>query len=108
MWVLTLLHPAALQVYAAVVRHVDWGVIKCLVIAGPGFAKDSFRDYLNAEAVRKDTRYGPTPGRACYFAAFVPSSSGRQGVPLLYGVSSVRAQSIKSESVWSRKSAQCV
>ena len=48
--------PAALQVYAAVVRHVDWGMIKCLVIAGPGFAKESFRDYLNAEAVRKDTR----------------------------------------------------
>ena len=56
MWVLTTLHSAALQVYAAVVRHVDWAVIKCLVIAWPGFAKDSFRDYLNAEAVRKDTR----------------------------------------------------
>jgi hypothetical protein len=30
-------------VYEAVARHVDWGVVKCLVIAGPGFAKDSFR-----------------------------------------------------------------
>jgi len=25
------------------VRHVDWGIVKCLVIAGPGFAKESFR-----------------------------------------------------------------
>jgi hypothetical protein len=30
-------------VFEAVVRHVDWGIVKCLVIAGPGFAKDGFR-----------------------------------------------------------------
>lgn len=44
------------QVYEAVVRHVDWEVVKCLVIAGPGFAKDSFRAFLDAEAVRQDNR----------------------------------------------------
>lgn len=44
------------QVFAAVVRHVDWSIVKCLVIAGPGFAKDSFKTYLDAEAVKRDVR----------------------------------------------------
>jgi stalled ribosome rescue protein Dom34 len=30
--------------------------VKCLVIAGPGFAKDTFKTYLEAEAVRRDVR----------------------------------------------------
>lgn len=46
-----------LQVYEGIVRHVDWEVVRCLVIAGPGFTKDSFRGFLDAEAVRQDNRY---------------------------------------------------
>lgn len=42
--------------FEAVVRHVDWSIVKCLVIAGPGFAKDSFKAYLDAEAVRREVR----------------------------------------------------
>ena len=45
-----------MQVLAAVVRHVDWAVVRCLVIAGPGFAKDAFRAHLDAEAVRRELR----------------------------------------------------
>jgi protein pelota len=45
-------------VYAAVERHVDWSIVRCLVIAGPGFMKDQFKDYLLAEAVRRDSRFG--------------------------------------------------
>ena len=44
------------QVYDAITRHVDWEVVKCLVIAGPGFTKDSFKTFLEAEAVRQDNR----------------------------------------------------
>ena len=47
---------AVAQVLAAVVRHVDWAVVRCLVIAGPGFAKDAFRAHLDAEAVRRELR----------------------------------------------------
>jgi protein pelota len=44
------------RAFAAVVRHVDWEIVKCLVIAGPGFAKDGFKEYLDLEAQRKDVR----------------------------------------------------
>ncbi|KAG2487184.1 hypothetical protein HYH03_014162 [Edaphochlamys debaryana] len=44
------------HVFNAVQRHVDFGVVKCLVIAGPGFAKDQFKEYLEAEAVRREVR----------------------------------------------------
>jgi protein pelota len=44
------------RVYAAVVKHVDWNVIKCLVLAGPGFAKDSLRDYIDLEAQRQQNK----------------------------------------------------
>lgn len=39
-------HPQAIQ------RHVDWSVVKCLVIAGPGFFKDQVMDYIMAGALR--------------------------------------------------------
>ena len=45
----------------ATVRHVDWDIIKCLVIAGPGFAKDKFHEYLDAEAVKRDLKCVSTP-----------------------------------------------
>ena len=44
------------NVFAAVERHVDFQKIKCLVVAGPGFAKDTFLRYLELEAVRRDVR----------------------------------------------------
>jgi protein pelota len=43
-------------VFDAVVKAVDWNIIKCLVIAGPGFAKDSFREFLDLEAQRKENK----------------------------------------------------
>lgn len=48
--------PLPLQVYEAISRHVDWTIVKCLVIAGPGFTKEDFRTFLDAEAVRRDER----------------------------------------------------
>lgn len=45
-----------LQVFNAVIRHVDWNIVRCLVIAGPGFTREEFKKYLDAEAVRRDVR----------------------------------------------------
>lgn len=40
----------------AIVRHVDFSVVKAVVIASPGFAKDDFYAYLREEAVKRDLR----------------------------------------------------
>lgn len=45
-----------MQVLNAVIRHVDWEIVKCLVLAGPGFVKDDFKKHLEEEAVRRDLR----------------------------------------------------
>ena len=42
------------NVASVVERHVDFDRVKCLVIAGPGFTKDTFTDFLKLEAVRKN------------------------------------------------------
>lgn len=54
---LSLTQTVGLQVFTAVTRHVDWKIVRCLVIAGPGFTREEFRKYLEAEAVRRDIRY---------------------------------------------------
>ncbi|KAJ7535571.1 hypothetical protein O6H91_12G039000 [Diphasiastrum complanatum] len=40
----------------AVLRHVDFGVVRCLIIASPGFMKDQFYDYMMLEATRREIR----------------------------------------------------
>ena len=54
-------HPKAMKkffeaVYQAVLRHVDFAKIKCVVLGSPGFVKDDFFEYLKAESVRRDDR----------------------------------------------------
>ncbi|TPX47936.1 hypothetical protein SeMB42_g03035 [Synchytrium endobioticum] len=44
------------QVYQAVLRHVDFSVVKVLIIASPGFVKDQLFAYLNAEAIKTDNK----------------------------------------------------
>jgi protein pelota len=42
------------RVYEAALKAVSgWSVVRCLVIAGPGFAKDAFRTYMAEEAQRR-------------------------------------------------------
>lgn len=44
------------QLLDAVVRHVDFEKVKCVVLAGPGFTKDAFFEYAMAEAQRRELR----------------------------------------------------
>lgn len=40
-----------------IVRHVDFSVVKCVIIASPGFVKDQFYDYVfNKQAVARDMK----------------------------------------------------
>ena len=39
-----------------ILRHVDFDIVKCVLIASPGFLKDDFFKYLMEEAVRQDKK----------------------------------------------------
>jgi protein pelota len=38
----------------AIVKHVNFAVVKCLIVASPGFLKDDFLKWLMAEATKRD------------------------------------------------------
>jgi protein pelota len=42
--------------YQAVLRHVDFEKVKCLLLASPGYVKDEFFKYLLEESVRRNDR----------------------------------------------------
>ncbi|KAJ3016612.1 hypothetical protein HKX48_003954 [Thoreauomyces humboldtii] len=44
------------QIYQAILRHVNFDVVKVLIIASPGFVKDSLASYIFATAIRTDAR----------------------------------------------------
>ncbi len=44
------------QILQALLRHVDFGTVRCLLVAGPGFTKDALVSFLNAEAQRRELR----------------------------------------------------
>ncbi len=42
------------SVLQAVLRHINFEIVKCILIASPGFVKDQFVEYLWTEAVRAE------------------------------------------------------
>ncbi|XP_057845623.1 protein PELOTA 1 [Cryptomeria japonica] len=44
------------NVLQAVLRHSDFTVVRCMVIASPGFTKDQFYSYMLLEAERRELR----------------------------------------------------
>ena len=43
-------------VLQAILRHVDFAVVRCLLLAGPGFTKDAFLAYALAEAQKRELK----------------------------------------------------
>eukprot|EP00064_Thunnus_orientalis_P007332 superscaffoldBa00000806_g7352 len=43
-------------VMQAILRHINFDVVKCILVASPGFVKDQFITYLFREAVRQDNK----------------------------------------------------
>jgi protein pelota len=43
-------------IYQAILRHVDFGQIKCLLVGSPGFVAQDFLQYVHQEAVRREER----------------------------------------------------
>eukprot|EP01119_Soliformovum_irregulare_P007286 TRINITY_DN1968_c1_g1_i1.p1 TRINITY_DN1968_c1_g1~~TRINITY_DN1968_c1_g1_i1.p1 ORF type:complete len:410 (-),score=116.18 TRINITY_DN1968_c1_g1_i1:40-1242(-) len=44
------------QILQAMIRHFNFEVIKCIIIASPGFVKDQFYEYMMAEVIRQDMK----------------------------------------------------
>lgn len=66
------------QILQAIVRHVDFGVVRCVVLAGPGFTKDQLLEYVWAEAQRKEMR-GLLEAKAKFITAHASSGCAKTG-----------------------------
>lgn len=44
------------QIIQAVIRHVNFDIVKCVLIASPGWIKDQFYEYMMAQAVKQDMK----------------------------------------------------
>jgi len=44
------------NIIQAVLRHVNFDVVKCLLVASPGFVKDQFYEYMFQQAVKLDLK----------------------------------------------------
>eukprot|EP00210_Caulerpa_lentillifera_P008471 g8081.t1 len=40
------------KVYTGVEQNINFDVVRCLVVAGPGFAKDTFKQYLTDQSIK--------------------------------------------------------
>lgn len=43
-------------VYQAIVKHVNFDIVKCILIASPGFVKDQFYEYMFQQASKTDNK----------------------------------------------------
>ncbi|CAH1998231.1 unnamed protein product [Acanthoscelides obtectus] len=44
------------QVMQAILRHVNFDIVKCVLIASPGFVRDQFYDYMFQTAIKTDNK----------------------------------------------------
>lgn len=40
----------------AILRHVNFDIVKCVLIASPGFVRDQFYDYMFQTAIKMDNK----------------------------------------------------
>ncbi|KAJ8725779.1 hypothetical protein PYW08_003962 [Mythimna loreyi] len=50
---LTKFYEAVMQ---GILRHIDFSIVKCVIIASPGFVKDQFFEYMMQQAVKTDNK----------------------------------------------------
>lgn len=39
-----------------ILRHINFDVIKCVILASPGFVKDQFYEYMYQQAIKSDIK----------------------------------------------------
>ncbi|XP_068629462.1 protein pelota [Battus philenor] len=43
-------------VMQGILRHIDFSVVKCVILASPGFVKDQYFDYMMQQAIKTDNK----------------------------------------------------
>ncbi|XP_052737471.1 protein pelota isoform X1 [Bicyclus anynana] len=43
-------------VMQGILRHIDFNIVKCVILASPGFVKDQFFDYMMQQAIKTDNK----------------------------------------------------
>lgn len=44
------------SVMQGILRHISFDIVKCVIIASPGFVKDQFMDYMVEQAIKSDNK----------------------------------------------------
>ena len=39
-----------------ILRHINFDIVKCIILASPGFVKDQFMDYMIQQAIKSDNK----------------------------------------------------
>lgn len=44
------------NIMQAILRHINFDIVKCVLVASPGFVRDQFYDYMFQMAVKTDNK----------------------------------------------------
>lgn len=44
------------SIMQGILRHINFDLVKCVILASPGFVKDQFMDYMIQQAVKSDNK----------------------------------------------------
>lgn len=44
------------SIMQGILRHINFDLVKCVILASPGFVKDQFMDYMIQQAVKFDNK----------------------------------------------------
>jgi protein pelota len=80
-------------VYQAILRHVDFGRVKCLLVGGPGFVAQDFLQYARQEAVRRDDR--PFVENKSKFVVCKTSSGHKHALEEVFADPAVMSQMVR-------------
>lgn len=42
--------------YQGILRHVNFDIVKCIILASPGFVRDQFMNYMIQQAIKSDNK----------------------------------------------------
>lgn len=44
------------NIMQGILRHINFDIVKCIILASPGFVKDQYMDYMIQQAIKTDNK----------------------------------------------------